>query len=93
MAHFLTIFKSLLNWHLVIEAFLDLPGTLSARISALSAALCFHVKLSTLPHATYFAISPARMSVPGGQFLSVFLTVVSLAPTTMPVKEFPVNIW
>lgn len=70
VAHFLTIFKSLLNRHLVNEAFLDLPTTLfyTAWISALSAALCFHVELSTFHRATHFTVSLTRVSVPGGQF-------------------------
>lgn len=54
------------------------------------------MELSTFDLATHFTVSPTRMSIPGRQSLSAFLTVVSQAPRTMPsakkvLKKYLVN--
>lgn len=60
LAHFLAILKSLLNYHPVDEAFLDLSITLSstAQIPVLAMPLYFPMQLSAFELATYCTVSP-----------------------------------
>lgn len=89
MAPFLTVFKSLHDYHLAHEALFDLPTPdLHCTETCTSQVFIFPHRTEHSPTCHVLPSLPTRLQTPGGQgFLSIFLTAVSPAPGTMPSTE------